>query len=80
MGEDTWLGALSAPEPGARDLEEEKRKGGLVVALGTPRVLCFKDRCSVELRATEQQPPGSGGGRGGSLALGAVGAQMGKGN
>lgn len=84
MGEDTWLWALSAPQPGIRDVEEEKREGGLVADLGNTRVLYSKDRHSAKPRAAELQPPESN--QGGNwadpkgLAFENVDAQLGKGN
>lgn len=84
VGEDAWLWALSAPQPGIRDAEEEKREGGLVADLGNTRVLYSKDRHAARPRAAELQPPESK--QGGNwadpmgLAFDNVEAQLGKGN
>lgn len=55
-GEDVWLCALSAPQPGFGDPEEEKGKESWWLTLGTLRVPYSKDRCSARPRAAELQP------------------------
>lgn len=57
LGEDAWLCALSAPQPGIRDLAEEKREGGLVADLGNTKGLCSKGRHVARPRAAELQLP-----------------------
>lgn len=55
-GEGVWLCALSAPQPGIGDLEEEKGTESWWLTLGTLGVPFSKDRSSAGPRATEPQP------------------------
>lgn len=79
MGAGAWLCVLSAPQPGIWDLEEETRKGRLVADLAATKGLMLQGWAFCQALGSRAAAPQKWADLA-SLALGSVGAEIGKGN